>query len=330
MRNVIFSTLFIVSCYPAYALDCRAAKSAVEKAICSDAESHEADDALGRAYSHLRESLSDDQKAGLRSSQVKWIADRDQICLGPRAIQPLAKCVAQQSKGRQRFLEGKPIAGDVDANLFQPLFVFRRARNGSARLAIETIKFVGDGTLQASLNAKIDKLVKDAIADAEGAADGRPPARDEDFHVEQGADLTYASSRLVSMLVTYENYLGQVHPYHWETNVNYDVAKERELKFDDLLSEAAAKNVFALCQAQISKEKMIREAEDGIKNPKDDIDPEEVASRTKELSAWKFQASSVLISYDADAFGGYGECMCDCSLPYATLRTIAKKDFPLP
>jgi hypothetical protein len=124
------------------------------------------------------------------------------------------------------------------------------------------------------------------------------------------------------------NYLGQAHPDYEETNFNYDRATGRELKFEDLLGKAAETNIFGICRSQIAKQKMDRAVEG--ENAKDDIDPEEVASRTRAFSNWEFGSSSVRIYYGAYAFGGYGRCMCECSLPYATLRPLAKTEFPLP
>jgi uncharacterized protein len=66
MRILRLSTAWILFAHPAFAIDCGSATSAAERAICSDPEAPSADEALGKAYARLRNSLPDNEAAGLR------------------------------------------------------------------------------------------------------------------------------------------------------------------------------------------------------------------------------------------------------------------------
>lgn len=326
MRRFGLFIAFVLFASPASAINCTSATSEPERAICSDPEARSADEALSKAYAQLRNSLSKDEAAALRHSQIKWIGDRDGMCSNAsNAVKPLSKCLAEQSRQRLRFLDGKPRAGDVLMSFFRPMFVFRPAKNGSASLSIQAIKFIGDGTWQSKLNGEIEAMVKRALSDAEEGKDN--PGSHENYFVDLEIDLAYASSQMVSVQVDSGSYLGQAHPLSANYNINFDIGTSRELTFDNFLDGTKAKQVFELCRSQVVKQKIER-ADAG--NRKDDVELEEVTQGTKAFSNWRFGSSSVDIYYGAYAFGGYGRCMCTCTIPYSMLRPIAKKEFPLP
>jgi hypothetical protein len=113
-------------------------------------------------------------------------------------------------------------------------------------------------------------------------------------------------------------------------NLNFDRNTGNELKFEDILDNADEGKIFALCRSQVAKEKRGRADVEGLTNHNDDIDPAEIEEGTKQFSNWRFDASSVDIYYGDYAFGGYGQCMCNCTISYSVLRPVAKKSFPLP
>lgn len=141
-------------------------------------------------------------------------------------------------------------------------------------------------------------------------------------------DLTYASLRLVSVNVSSGSYLGQAHPDSGSYNFNFDRTLNRELRFDDLLDEVSAKPIFEFCRSEVAKQKKKQSDDPG--QWKDDVELQEVSERSKDLKFWSFGSAAAEVDYGAYAFGGYGQCMCICTIPYSTLRPIVKKDFPLP
>ena len=319
MRAVGIAVASVIFAHPALAIDCTAASSAAEKAICSDPEARSADEALGKAYTQLRNSLPASAAAALRRSQTGWIPSRDVVCAAPTAIKPLSECLAEQSRERQRYLDGRPRAGDVSDRLFRRYFISRPPKNGSAELSISAIAFIGAGEWSSRLNALIDSAVREADATAEAAKEN--PGRHDNYEVGLEIDLPYASSRLVSVHVTSGNYLGQAHPDSGSYNINFDRTLNRQLRFDDLLDEAGAKPIFEFCRAEVAKQK---------KQRSDDVELTEVSENSRDLKSWSFDATSATIDYGSYGFGGYGQCMCSCTIPYSMLRPLAKKEFPLP
>ncbi|WFU33237.1 lysozyme inhibitor LprI family protein [Bradyrhizobium brasilense] len=326
MRAVGIAVASVLFAHPALAIDCTAASSAAEKAICSDPDARSADAALGKAYGQLRNSLSADASSGLRRSQTEWIRSRDAVCAAPNAIKPLSECIAVQSRARQAFLDGRPRAGDVSDRLFRRVFISRPAKNGSVDLSISAIEFVGNGDWQSRLNVLLDSAVKRAISDAEAGKEN--PGPHDNYEVSLEIDVPYASSRLVSVHVTGGSYLGQAHPDSGSYNINFDRTLNRQLRFDDLLDEAGAKPIFEFCRSEVAKQKKQRSDDPG--HWKDDVELTEVSENSKDLKSWSFDATAAVIDYGTYGFGGYGQCMCSCTIPYSMLRPMVKKDFPLP
>ena len=61
-----------------------------------------------------------------------------------------------------------------------------------------------------------------------------------------------------------------------------------------------------------------------------DVDFQEVIDGTKKFANWAFSKAGVVIDYGDTAFGGYGRCVCTCSVPYSELRPAAHHDLLLP
>ncbi len=141
-------------------------------------------------------------------------------------------------------------------------------------------------------------------------------------------DLTYASSRLVSVKASVGSYLGQAHPDWGSYNFNFDRTLNRELRFDDLLDDVSTKPILEFCRLEVVKQK--KERSDHPDQWKDDVELLEVSDISKDLKRWSFGSATAEVDYGAYAFGGYGQCMCTCTIPYSMLRPIVKKDFPLP
>ncbi len=327
--GVAFAAVLVSS--PASALDCSVARSAAEKAICSDPAARAADEALGNTFDQLRALLPEDEKASLKLAQIAWIRSRDKWCFAPLATKPLSACLAEKTKARQGYLEGRPAAGDMAAGSVRPMIIVRRAAIGAAPVTIEAIKFTGGNLWESKLNSSIERMVKDAIADSDVRDSQEKPAiPDATYFVDLGISLAYASPRFISISATYENELGQPHPFRWKRNLNFDIDAGRELKFDDLLNEAEGKKIFKYCRSQVAKEKMEGAEIHGVDSDSDDVSLEEVTEGTRAFSNWQFLEAAVRIDYGDTAFGGYGRCMCHCTIPYSMLRPVANKQFPLP
>jgi hypothetical protein len=231
---------------------------------------------------------------------------------------------------RRRFLEGKPETGDAEDISYRPTFIFRPATKHTARLSVVSIKFAGSGAWQATANAAIDKMVKDAVAEAH-LDDDQKPNPSEDYYVELKISLPFATPNFLSVHARYSNYLGQAHENRWETNINIDTSAGRELTFDNSVDPGKANELFQSCRSQILHEKSEGADIHGLDDDQaNDVDLQEVIEGTKQLSSWAFSKSQIVIDYGDYAFGGYGKCMCSCTVPYSNMGAAARQNLRLP
>lgn len=84
---------------------CSGALKPVESIICDDPELARMDGIMGNMYRDLRKVLSPSQSAALRSEQIAWIRERDQVCPVSRSDLHASSRFAQKADCLQRFTE---------------------------------------------------------------------------------------------------------------------------------------------------------------------------------------------------------------------------------
>jgi uncharacterized protein YecT (DUF1311 family) len=310
---------------PALALDCKAAASKAEKAICADPAALAADAEMSKAYGALHGSLDAKQHAALLKSQVQWITERDGACFEKKGAE-LSSCLAGESNARRLFLSGGASAGPGYPGKLVPVFRIEAGGKGRTDVDIEVLKFPAPANeAERAFNTGVDKLSGDVIQ-----PDKEDSQRD-DYAYSWKMRLVYASPRLHSAHADGYSSTGGAHPNSYSHDINIDVAAGREATFDSLLDKAGAEKIFALCFDQVVADRKAREGADG------DLDAEgmktlrkDIATATGALNTWRFGAEAADVSYDPYAVGSYVEGDFTCKIPYATLRPLAKPGFPLP
>jgi uncharacterized protein YecT (DUF1311 family) len=317
--------LAILGVAPAYAIDCKHAHSPGEKAICADPAARAADADLGKTFEALRETLDPKARSQLVAAELAWLRRRDlNECTDPDAAK-LATCLATQSRARVAFLTGAPQAGPGAPGRLAPVFRMRKGAKGRTDIDIEVLKFVDpSAAAQRAFNAAVDKL-SDDIQEPEKD----DPAADR-YAFNVSMRLAYASPRLISAHATEYSDFGGAHPNVNSADINVDVAQGRVATFDDLLDKAGAQKVFALCLKQVRGERRERGANE--ETSADDLKAlaDSVAKASADLGVWSFGAEAATLTYDPYAVGAYAEGAFDCTIPYSTLRPLAKPSFPLP
>jgi uncharacterized protein YecT (DUF1311 family) len=317
-----------LAAHPASAINCARATSEIEQTICEDEQARAADQKLGAAFDRLGASLPDDQRSGLRASQIEWIRERDLACRASQA-DDLPACLVTKSDQRRRFLEGRPTTGDVEQARYKPVFIFRSGTKRKAKLSVEAIKFIGPDTWQTKVNAIVDELIKRAISDAE--LSDRSSNERGLYEVELSVSIPFATPRLVSVRASYESSIGQAHSFHSSKNFNIELPSGRELTFDGLFDPAKANELVKYCHSEIVKKKVQMADLNGLGDDKvHNVDLSEVEGGLKDLSSWTFSESGAEIDYGDYGFGGYGKCMCTCVVSYAQLRAAVRRDPPFP
>ena len=307
---------------PALGFDCKLAKTAPEKAICADPAARAADAAMSASFAALRDKLPAPAKAGLAASQSAWIKSRDNACADAR---PLGKCLAGASAARARFLEVRPDAGPGAPAAMVPVFVHVEGRKGVTGVSVDSLKFADDSLPGA-------KVFNVAVAKLSGSVE-QPEAGDErgDSHTfELLVTLAYASPRLVSAHGAGYVYSGGAHGGMVLSDVNVDMATGRLLVFADLLDKAGAAKVIAFCTKAVETEKRIRLDNAPLSAEDKEQAAKGVAEATPDLGNWSFSTDKATVTYGQYVAGSYAEGAYNCDVPYAMLRPLAKKDFPLP
>jgi uncharacterized protein YecT (DUF1311 family) len=309
----------------AQGFDCAKATSRFEKAICGDAHAHDADIAMSKAFSDLLSGVDAKARAAATAAQIAWIKDRDRTC-GDKKAGELASCLTSQSESRRAFLSGQPQEGPGAASRIVPWFRIEKGGRGKADVDMELLKFADPKSPgERAFNAATAKFLEDIIEPEKD-----DPAADN-YAFETRMTLVYASPKLVSAQASGYTDSGGAHPNSYVANVNYDVAADRLLKFQDAFDAKAAQKIYVRCGDQVKAQKKERMGSDAPLAP-DDLKElaKNIADSTGDLANWSLGATKADVVYNPYAVGSYAEGAYDCELGYDLLRSLVKPGFPLP
>jgi uncharacterized protein YecT (DUF1311 family) len=310
---------------PALALDCKAASTKAEKAICDDPAALAADSEMTKAYGALHAAIDARQRAALLKSQVQWLTDRDGACFDKENA-ALGVCLMGESNERRLFLSGGALAGPGYSGKLVPVFRIEKGGPGRTDVDIEVLTFAAPANAgERAFNAATDKLFSN-VPQPE-----KDNSKRDDYAYSWKMRLAYASPHLISAHADGYSSTGGTHPNSYSADINIDIDAGREATFASLLDKAGAEKIFALCFDQVVADRKDREGADG------NLDAEglktlrsDVATATGALKAWSFGADAATITYNAYAVASYVEGEFSCKIPYSVLRPLAKPGFPLP
>jgi len=298
---------------PAYAFDCKAVRSPIEKTICADAGLLALDDKIAKAYGALRAMGDAGARAALAGSQRAWLTTRD-ACLKQEKVKA---CLAGRMGRRLAYLTGRPEAGPGAASRLVPLIRWREAWAKSGQ-RIEALAFAAPATAgEKRFNDLVHGFVDDLIADMSGQPDRATT-------LEVTASLPYASARFISVnLDSYSFAAGAAHPNRNSIDINVDLARGRALAFGDLFDAAANPEVVSLCRRQIASEEQWRVMRAQAPDEMKEFDAA-LAKALPDLEAWSFTVDHVRVNFMHRPLAGYLDGVYGCALPYAALRPLAR------
>ena len=308
---------------PASALDCARASTASEWAICADPAALKADADLDKAYVALLASAREPQRAAIVAAEARWIGARDNECADQKGA-AMSACLKTATERRRAFLAGAPEARPGAPGRLAPVFRIEKGGPGKADVDLEFLTFPEPANAgERVFNAGVAKLSEDIVEPE------KDDPRADCYAYTRTMRLAYASPWLLSAHVDAYEYTGGAHPNSFTRNVNVDLSQGRALAFADLLEKAAAGKIVDLCTERVRKQKIDKgETLDDLGSPEDLR--KNVEEATGDLKTWSFGAEAATIDYDPYAVGAYAEVAFNCTVPYATLRPLAKPDFPLP
>ncbi len=238
----IAAALGVLAARPAAAINCQAAATRQEKAICTDPAAKSADERMAEAFAGLRSQLADAGRDALVSDQRRWITTRNDSCIYDTAGKELAgaalsSCLAKESERRRLFLSGLPADGPGLPGAIRPFFI--KGRDGRV---ISGRRFAAPQSAGERLfNSAVDHQLK-----AVNVARGRDDEATDDFAMT----LYYASPALVSAEVVI-SYPSSAHPVDHHDNINVDLAAGKPLTFDAIFRHDAPDALMARCRPQL-------------------------------------------------------------------------------
>ena len=322
MRLGILATAAVVSAAPATAMDCKAARGEVDRAICASPEALAADAAMVAAYNALRERFSSAAREALLDSQRLWIKRRGYGCESGKP--GYARCLTTQTDQRRAFFEARPEGGPGLDSPLRPEIVAKPGRPRDWEIDVELLKFVEPKTPgEKTFNAEVARMIEGIPADR------KEIERNQTFSYDIWMRLTWLSPRLVSARLEGYSFEGGAHGNPTTSGLNIDVRSGRKLVFADAFDKTARERLVGECLTKIVPEKVGR----GMGEPKGEelkTLRENIDENLSNLDTWNFTAKGATIVFGHYVVGSYAEGAYECEIPLVRLRELAKKDFPLP
>jgi uncharacterized protein YecT (DUF1311 family) len=279
---------------PAAAMNCQAAATRQEKAICADPAAQAADEQMAAAFAALRSAMPDADRAAFVADQRQWITARDDRCTyadtsGHRLEgRALSACLKKESDRRRLFLSGMSMDGPGVAGMIRSFFIKGRGRPSDFGLKFGSPRSAGEQ----AFNHSVDEALKDV-----NVSDGGKGNTTDDFSMT----LNYASPALVSAEIVIA-YPSSAHPVDNHSEINVDLAAGRVLKFDDVFRAGARNNLMAQCRQQLddfigkaaSDELGDADDRDGIMKQREDL----VRASAADMTRWSLGSHEMTLTID--------------------------------
>ncbi|MCW5746902.1 MAG: DUF3298 domain-containing protein [Alphaproteobacteria bacterium] len=307
--------------------DCAKATTAVEKAICGDAEAAAADRKMADAYARLLASLTlPAARSHLQRDQTAWLSDRQRACAPAREkARDVMTCLRELTAARAEHLVGLP--GGEDYPFVGERRLIERGRRGGVAydIAVSYAVFELPGVDFAQPNAAIRDWVDKNAAYARPPTDATGGGPDIGWYLEGGHDVLVATRGLVTVAAYWSIYSGGAHPNHGRTAWQVDVVRGRLLSLEDLFEPSSGwpDAITALVRADLKKQFEERPGNDEA------LEPAALRKAVIETRRWIFAKDKVTLTFDPYEVGPYAAGPYEVDLSYAQLARYLRKAGPL-
>lgn len=315
------AVLSIVTAQPAAAINCQAASTRQDKAICADPAARSADERMAEPFIALRSQLPEADHDALTTDQRHWIGTRNDSCTYDANGKPLAgtslpACLAKESEKRRLFLSGMPAEGPGMPGSIRSFFL-----KGKDGRVISGLKFATPQSAGERLfNRAVDEQLKNV-----NVADSRDGDATDDFSMS----LSYVAPALISAQVVI-SYPTSAHPVDHHANINVDLAAGKMLTFDNVFRREARDTLVAQCRPQLDEfigaaakaDLSDNDMRDSIMNDREKL----VRSSVADLSRWSLGARQMILTIDDEALSRITSI---CRLDMAQLKPLLQPGFGL-
>lgn len=270
-----------------------------------------AEAALSAAYDARFAQLDPEGKQALAGDQQSWRQWRDRMCRG--LVPEHQQCLLARDRERAEMLRATPQYEGAGAPRFRLQF-FRHVEE-SKGIDISISWPVALEPAPTGLNEAL-------------AAFGAHVVPNGSLDLKRSPRIVYASARLISIRFQYRVGWDEGHGYGGAENFNFLLEAGRRLEISDLVDGPSLTRLKDYCRDRLSAEIRARQimSDAAAVPPSFDL----IGSPLISMDAWSFDRGGASIDYEPGLVSRRGEGSYQCTIPWATLRSLLKPDAPLP
>ncbi len=323
-----FAIALVVCAMPVAALaqggpsfDCAKATSPVDHAICKAPEVAKADREMAAVYAALAARLPAQARADLAKDQVRWIANRNQVCSGDAGV--VANCLKARYATRTANLRalGEGVYPFVGGQA-----IYSSGKVGKTRFMIDISYPQFNGTA-ADFSAANRRYADDAGKSASDATPATDSSADneQEWSYEQSFTLHRPGTNAVTIDLEFYGYSGGAHGFGGTICTLVDLRSGRLTGPDGVFvaGDQWLKVMVATVGAALRKQ--------FVKNPgfDDALEPATLGKMLSDASHYCWRADRLELIFNAYDVGPFSAGPYSVEISYSRLKPLLRTDGPL-
>lgn len=303
---------------------CAGAVRALDRAICASEDLAASERTLAERVAALRGRMTSAGYATVVSTQAEWERTTEAMCLGEgtaAAVEPVV-CLIERYSARLQDLD-VPTGAAADLRLEGRLRFRGDIADGHWEEDVYPVLVAGPKPAVAAFNAHVARELK---LDRPLLAGGTPPGipRWRVFH-RRGFEIASMDKKILSLPVFETWDIGGEAGGQARRTLNWNVARNRPLRFDDLFRQGTdwRTSVVAAARAELQHQ-LERDAGDP------DPSPSAVERVVSRIESWTFRPGTVVIQFDPDTVAKRAEGEFQVEIALSALEPYLAPGAPLP
>ena len=329
MRLVAAASAFVLFSSPvAFAqekpsFDCSKASTAVEKAVCKNAELAKADREVAKGYADLIAKLAGPAKDHLASDQSRWIANRNRGCGAD--IDEIEDClkIRYGIRGAQLEFLAK------DDYLFiseQAIVKTGKVKRVDFRIDAAYPQFDGKSADFANVNRSFAEAAQKAGNQAIPVASKIDDELEQEWSYEQNFVLYRPARQAVAVAINYRSYTGGAHGYSATKCSLVDLRSGKLVGLDEVFApgDEWLKRLILLVRDDLKDQFVDRPGNDFA------LEPDNLAKLLRQGQRYLFRDDNVLeVIFNPYEVGPYAAGPYSVEISFDDLRPVFRADGPL-
>jgi len=326
MRSLVVAVLATMLAATAFAqggpsFDCAKASTAIERAICKDAELATADREMAAAYKALVDKLTGPAKEQMQREQARWISARNQVCSDGSMEMPY--CLKNRMESRLANLRALADGPYPDISQ-QTIIKIGKVRATSFTIDASYPQFDGKSANFAAVNTWFADRTKIAIADHVPDAD-ESADRQQNWSYQQSYELYRPGPNAISVATNNYGFTGGAHGYGAISGALVDLRSGKLLEPDDVFAvgDKWRLELRNRVTADLKKQFVERPGFD------DALAPDKVDEMLGDPERYIWRADGLSIVFNQYEVAAYVMGRYFVRIPYAELKPLLRPDAPV-